>query len=78
MRNDLLIDIELKLYNNSVSLEQLQDVLSGDTPNNETAKYVRDLIINDVVTKEQVSNLVSKHYALQENATAKLIERFGE
>lgn len=78
MNNDLIIDIELKIVRGMVSLEDLQDILNGEPTSNSTAKYVRELITDDVLTKEQVSNVVSKHIALQENETSRLIQHFGE
>ena len=75
MNNDLIIDIELKIVRGMVSLEDLQDILNGEPTSNSTAKYVRELITNDVLTKEQVSNVVSKHIELQENEITRLLQQ---
>jgi hypothetical protein len=75
MNNDLIIDIELKIVRGMVSLEDLQDILNGEPTSNRTAKYVRELITDDVLTKEQVSNVVSKHIALQENEVTRFLQQ---
>ena len=75
MNNDLIIDIELKIVRGMVSLEDLQDILNGEPTSNGTAKYVRELVMSGELTKQQVSNVVSKHIALQENEITRLLQQ---
>jgi hypothetical protein len=74
----IIEDIDLKITRGMVTVEELQDVLNGDVVNNSTAKYVQELIQSGVIGKDQVSNLISKHVAMQENETARLIKITGD
>jgi hypothetical protein len=74
----IIEDIDLKITRGMVTIEELQDVLNGDVVNNSTAKYVQELIQSGVIGKDQVSNLISKHIAMQENETARLIKITGD
>jgi hypothetical protein len=74
----IIEDIDLKITRGMVTVEELQDVLNGDVVNNSTAKYVQELIQSGVIGKDQVSNLISKHIAMQENETARLIQMTGD
>jgi hypothetical protein len=71
---DYINDIELKLIRGMVSTDDLRTILSGGVSTNSTAKYCLELIQHGNITKDGLSNLVSKHIALEENETARLIK----
>lgn len=69
---DFLNNIEIKVINNPLLLEDLKDVINGKTPISQVGVYFANLIANGSISEIKATRFVEKMVAIEENAGAQL------